>query len=491
VLRGIPNRIHPSGVVAMTKLLDVQKAALKASSGHHGFAFWMEMGLGKTLTALTEFLYLVTSREATRLVVVCPNSFKSGWVAEIDKQKIPVDYHIYESGGYNSAFLVKGFNEKPPVLIVNYEAIRRPNTQEYIHKFIAGRNAMIVFDESIQLKNNKSQQTKAAIELAKHFAYKRILSGKPQTQGPQDLWGQMRSIGQIEGSNFYVFRNTFCRMGGYMAKKVVGAQNEKLLAETINPHVFRASKADWLDLPPKLYTMREYKMTDAQQYQYNTMEHDFVTWLAENEFVAVDMALTKYIKLAQVQFGFIIDDDGKAHNLVEDAVNPRVIALKEIIDTEVTGKVVVVYHHRHAGEILLRALASYSPTYIRGQMTDAAIAGNRNTFNNDPNCRVILIQTIAGKYGHTLVGGTEPQDHCSTMVFAENTWSLDTRSQLEDRIHRIGQQGESCLYIDLFGSNLDKRVAGALQMKEDVFDAVFQHIHKSTSSLRRLAHQSR
>ena len=459
----------------MSNLLNVQKAALTASRNKAGFAFWLDMGLGKTLTTLTEFMRLAEEKEATRLVVICPNSFKQGWLAEIEKHNIPVEPLIYESGTNYGWFLNRSFY-KPPVLIVNYEAIRSEKTQAFILQFIKGRRAMIVFDESIQLKNNKSQQTKAAINLSGHFKFRRILSGRPTTQGPHDLWGQMRAIGQADGWNYYVWRNAFCRMGGYMAKQVVGAQNEEKLAEIINPHVFRATKDDWIDLPPKIFTMREYRLSPPQQRQYDSMEQEFVMWLREGQNVSVDMAITKYLKLAQIMFGFVIDEGGKAHNLVEPASNPRIVGIKEIIDTEVTGKTAIVYHHRHAGEVLLKTFADYGPTYIRGNMNSTDIAHNRDIFNNDPQCRVILLQASASRYGHTLVGGDEPQHHCSTMIFAESTWSLDTRSQLEDRIHRIGQKGDSCVYVDMFGTNLDKRIVQALQLKRDIFDAVFQHI---------------
>ena len=69
----------------------------------------------------------------------------------------------------------------------------------------------------------------------------------------------------------------------------------------------------------------------------------------------------------------------------------------------------------------------------------------------------MLLQAEAGKYGHTLVG--TPDDPCGTMIFFENSYSLDTRSQLEDRIHRIGTVAESCLYVDLSGSDIDARIA--------------------------------
>ena len=89
----------------------------------------------------------------------------------------------------------------------------------------------------------------------------------------------------------------------------------------------------------------------------------------------------------------------------------------------------------------------------------------------DGRARIMFVQADAGKYGHTLVG--TPDDPCGTMIFFENTYSLDTRSQIEDRIHRIGTVAESCLYVDLSGSDIDERIARALQRKENMFKAIF------------------
>jgi hypothetical protein len=75
-----------------------------------------------------------------------------------------------------------------------------------------------------------------------------------------------------------------------------------------------------------------------------------------------------------------------------------------------------------------------------------------------------------------LLGGEAARDHCSTMIFFENSYSLDTRTQVEDRIHRRGQRGENVLYIDLAGTELDRRVVRALQKKEDLYEAVFSKL---------------
>lgn len=454
--------------------LPVQIAALEACNGAAGYAYFMEQGLAKTRTALMDFLQRVAAREATRLVVFAPMSFKGGWVDEINKWEMPIQPHIFESGAdsANAWFLRQEF-KMAPALIVNYEAARSESTQQFILQFIDGKDAMVVFDESIQIGTHDAAQTVAAIGLSKHFAFRRVLSGKPQRKGPHDLWSQYRAIGKFDGFNYFAFRNAFCKMGGFKGKAVVGAINEDILQERIAPFTFRATKADWLpSLPAKMYTIRDYKLTKEMQSMYNSMEEDFVLWLSSDEVVAVDAAITKYIKMAQIQAGFILDENGKARVLVEPSKNPRVRLLKEVIEDEVTGKVIVPYSHKYVREILLSEFAYLNPAIIRGQMGDDEIREQKRRFNEDPDCRVIFLQTRAAKYGHTLLGGPEPENHCNTMWFFENTYSSDDRSQIEDRMHRTGQL-EQCLYGDFVATSLDRKMIEALQRNEEVFQTVF------------------
>lgn len=466
----------------MIELFDVQTAAITKSAQQRGFGYLMEQGLGKTSTVLSEFLTLSEQGLAQRLVVLCPNTFKSGWVDEIEKQGAPLSPFVMESGNeqHTRRFISREHNTAP-VLIVNYEAIRSDATMALIREFIKGRSAYIAADESIQISNHDSQQTKAAISLSKDFEYRRILSGKWMKQGPHEFWSQLRFIGMLDGYNYFAFKNRYCLTGGFRGKQIVGARNEQELAALVDPYVFKALKKDWTTLPPKLSTIREYKMTGPMLQHFNSMLNDFVTLLSNGDVVAVDIALSKYAKLAQIQTGFIYDEEGKVHELVPDSSNPRLNLLMNIMSDEVTGKVIVPYIHRHSEKVLRRALAAYQPAAITGGMSPEEISAEKKRFNEDPNCRVILLNKGA-KYGHTLNGGPEPENHCSTMVFYENDYSLDWRSQIEDRNHRHGQLGDACLYIDLVGTLIDKNIVTALQRKEDVFQSIMKFI---TTTVRR------
>lgn len=455
-----------------------QVEALKRSRGRYGFGYFMEQGLGKTSTTYLDFLDHAADGFVDRMVTISPNSFKGGWAEEVNKFDFPITPIVFESGDTASlsSLFKRGFNTRPN-LIVNYEALRSQSTRDLIREFIGERNGYVAADESIKLKDPSTDTVKAAIEIAQVFKMRRILSGKPMAQGPHDLWAQMRFIGQLQGRNFYPFKSAFCKMGGFKMKQVMGAQNEDILAELIDPHVFRATKAEWTDLPPKNYTLREYEMSPEQKKMYRQMEDEFVLWLDNNEHVAVDIAISKYIKLAQIQAGFIIDGEGKVHVLVEPKKNARMNALEDIIRDEIVGKVSVVYNHKVVRPMLYERFARYNPVHISGGMTPNEIEHNKRMFNNDPTCRIIFL-TKAAKYGHTLLGGPEPENHCSTQIFFENTYSLDDRSQLEDRSHRYGQLGESMSYYDIVGTPLDRNAAKALQRKESVFQSVFKNIGK-------------
>jgi hypothetical protein len=270
-------------------------------------------------------------------------------------------------------------------------------------------------------------------------------------------------------------------MGGFKMKQVIGAQNEEILAELISPHVFRATKSDWTNLPSKLYSQREYDLPPNMRAMYKQMENEFVLWLENGDDVSVNAAITKYIKLAQISSGFIIREDGGVEELVDPKSNPRVSLLKEIIEREVTGKVVVAYHHRHTLDILKEVLRDCNPAIIQGGLSEYSIRLEKDKFNKQPECRVLLAQIRASKYGHTLLGGPEPENRCSTMIFFENTYSLDDRSQVEDRIHRHGQTSNGVLYIDMFGTSLDYRVNRALQRKEGIFQSVFRATSSSSA----------
>src|SRR4029077_3094699 len=154
------------------------------------------------------------------MIVVAPNSFKRGWADEIEKHGLHFDAHVFVSGAKaNDKWLATVKYSKAPILIINYEAIRAAEVLLRLLAWARVKPTLVVLDESIQIKTHNTTQTKAALTLACAASFVRLLTGRPQTQGPHGLYPQLRAIGLFEGQRFWAFRNDFCLMGGWQNKQ--------------------------------------------------------------------------------------------------------------------------------------------------------------------------------------------------------------------------------------------------------------------------------
>lgn len=442
----------------------VQLEALKYSQGRKHFAFFMEMGLGKTALILAEYAALVQQGLVDHLLVVCPNSLKGVWLDEMEKVGFPKSI---EGAAWPNNFVHHTANR---VMVMNYEACITNTGTNFMMKGLSQSRTMLVIDESTQVKNPQARRTRVLINACKNAAYVRLLSGQPIVQGPHDLWSQLRCLGQFSGLNYYAYRNLFCTMGGFMGKQVMGAKDPAALNEILRLISFRAKKDDWLDLPKQIYTTRNIVMSREQQKHYDLMKKYLITKIAEKEIDA-QMVITQMLKLQQISSGFIIDETHKVHAI--PGGNPKINALDEIME-EATGKVLIFTHFRESTRLVMEHLEKYIPMVIQGDMSPEELDNSKKAFETRSKCRVMVCQVQSAKYGLTLLGGSG-DDRCATTVFYENSFSLDSRIQAEARNHRIGQD-KSVVYIDLPASDIERVVVKALRKKQDVATAIVDYV---------------
>jgi len=451
---------------------EVQQAALNKAEGNSGFGYLMEMGLGKSAVYLNEGVDLIGKGLIDGFGVVCPPSLKTNWMDEVVKWNVPKEIKAYKWPE-----VPPNDSNRPFMQVINYEAFSGGAQRGYshFHNVAKKKRLMVGLDESVQIKGNESLRTKNLLALSPFLTHRRIMSGAPVTQGPMDAWAQLRFLGAIKGSSYHGFKTKFCKMGGWMNKKVIGCRYPEELYALFDAHGFRARKEDWTDLPPKVYHTREVGLSEKQRKHYKEMEASFITQVVTDEFIEAAQVVTQLLKLQQISSGFIIDGDKNAH--VIDDEPPKYRELLSIAE-QVRGKVLVFTHFRHTTTLLHQKLQKdYNAAIMIGGDDDKNDA-EKARFNNDPECRMFVIQLDTGKYGHTLNGGPEPENHCSTSVYYENTFNLDTRLQSEDRNHRHGQQGDMVNYFDLVSSPVDTRAILALQKKLDIASEVVDGIKR-------------
>lgn len=437
----------------------VQLEALRRSHEHGKYAYFLEQGMGKSAIWLNEWVEQFSDIDTC--IILSPNSFKQDWAAAPSEWGLNVKSHVWP---YDEFTL--GKKGELNLFCMNYEAVRGSGFA-HVSKMMDKRPCALIVDESTAIKNYKSQTARAVLDLSKRAKVVRLLNGTPMGNNVLDLYPQLRTIGELNGVNPYVFRNRYAIQGGWMGKQIIGVKNEEELHKILEGCSFRALKSDWLDLPPKISISVQLEMTPNQHKHYSEMLRDFCTLVSGHEYTA-QMVISRLEKLRQISSGILIDG-GKFTLIDPPENNPKIKAFFDIYESG-PGKVVLVHYYSKIGHILLEQLEKLNPAFLRGGMKPSEIAFQKAKFNTDPSCRVLVAQITASSRAHTLLGG-EGDDRANRMVFHDLTFSLTDKEQVNDRIHR-GVQDKTCLYYHLLLSPVDKAQLAALEKKGEMVDLV-------------------
>lgn len=483
-------------VLDFNDLYEVQQRAIEEAGDKSGFAYFLEQGLGKTRTVLYEFHNKVVRGLADVLVIVCPRSLRGAWRDEAIEIGLSYPIVLMENEKKTRAALNE-IGRQPLILVMHYEQVLTHGSAILTAMLERKKKVYIALDESVRIKKHSSVigdklyllanakeriqrgKKKELIDVVTRVSadFKRILSGTPAPQGAHDLWNQFRFLGHMDRTPYYAWRSLYCRMGGFMGKKILGWQNLDLMRERTGWFAFRAKKVDWTDLPEKIQMPpREVDMTPAQRQAYLEIMHEFVLEFGPDDFLTVEMAITVKNKLQQIASGWVFDNEKNVREIVPLEDNPKLQEAREIIEN-LDSKILVFYYFKPTRGYLeqLAAQMGVGHVFLESGLKDAEFDARKRAFNEDDDIKVAFCQTDAVKEGHTLLG-TEAQP-CHTTLFVENSYSLYARAQAEDRNHRHGQRNV-VTYHDIVTSREDKEIIKALQRKASMQEAV---LHEFTA----------
>lgn len=440
-------------VDAMEKMAKIERARGVASG-----AIFADPGLGKTWAAFNLILHRFKKGQAKNAIICVPSYLVSNW--ENEAKIVGFDQEV--------AFVPYGLPTKDlhkwAVNVTYYQRLLTDDFDYHMDR-VRHKSAVVIWDESQSIKNFTAKTTKQAMMLSKESPYVYPMSGTPMEK-VTDYWPQLRIAKGISGINPIEFRNRFAKMGGYKGKEVVGIRNEEQLRTILEGCAFEAAEEDyWKDAPPKSWTVINHELTPKQKELYRQMEIERLITLDESE-VSAAMVITMMNKLQQIACGFVFDDQRRAHQIMPDDQNPRIKALKAKLEATPT-KTYVVCVHRPVMDQLRRVFPEAA--YMYSGMEPSEQQDQKNRFNGDPTCRLMLAPESIGKAGHTLIGEAGP-NRCRTMIFYQNEYSIITRQQAEKRPHRQGQD-MPVEYCDIVATKEDARVIKALQRKKDIVRA--------------------
>jgi len=444
-------------------------AVLRFQYEEYGGLF-LEQGLGKTKIMLD----IIANSQTRHTLVLAPNGLHANWYHKEAPEHFPDDYCAYYWKGKPTSkkakntlryFLDTFDNSIPSFLFMNVEAIRtKDGLATCIHYLRSRTKSLLVVDESTCIKNPKAQVTKTCFKLAEMVDRRFILTGTPMTQGPLDLYSQMKFLHEKAPGcrTWTAFKNKYAIQEQQYAgmrsfTAIVGYRNLDQLTETLKPFTLRLTKRDCLDLPNKMWQTIHIEMTADQKKIYKELRDHALSELSFGGTVSSTLPLTTIIKLQQICSGFVVDDNGKEHELPCNKIH----ALLQIARS---SKPLVVFcsfrrNVKQVSKALSEVYGDDKVVEYIGGMDQQARTDARNKFQKGE--ADFIVCTSAGAKGITLT-------RASTMVYYSNTYQLETRLQSQDRIHRIGQT-ENCHYIDLVSpGTIDEVVLEALNNKEDL-----------------------
>jgi len=448
-----------------TKPFQHQRDALNAGGLHMDYAYFMEMGTGKTKVAIDNAVFMKKNLWIDWVIVIAPNSVYRNWIDEIQKHSdsnvihVHKDKSIYGDMTRHPERALKWF-------LINVEALSHKSGVEKLKSLLTRKNCrhLMILDESTTIKNRSAKRTRNICKLGKLANYRRILTGSPITKSPLDLYTQCEFLSpQLLGfDSFFTFRARYAvmqqiEMGGRQMLFPKYYTNLDELTDKLKTFSFRVRKKDCLDLPDKLYTVRKINLTVKQAEIYNRLKKFAYATINQDE-VSFANKLTEILRLHQVTNGFVKSDDGTIQ-VFDDC--PKLKELMDILeDTE--GKFIIWANYvQNIKTIINKLKEKYgvdSVVSIFGEVSTEDRQQAVSKFQNDDSCRFFVGNPSTGGYGLTLTSA-------SYVVYFSNSYNLEVREQSEDRAHRIGQD-KNVTYIDLIAENtIDEFIVSALDKK--------------------------
>lgn len=444
-----------------------QLEGVRYALDHKRCIFGDQPGLGKTLQAICS---VVKAHNEARIygesfpaLVVCPASLKINWQREFKKfaglNAIILDDRNKDT--WHRYYEMKKPDGEPlcPVFITNYESLkkffvcRRTKGKLNLRKDPiddrAGLFNSIIIDESHKCKSPKTQQSKLVYQLSRGRNFVFCLTGTPVVNNNTDLIQQLKILGRLDELGGYrKFVDRYC------AGPKLSSNMKELNFRLWKSCFFRREKQNVLtQLPEKSRQIITCDISNRKEYEDASGD------------------LIKYLR------SYKNADDDKVSRALRGEIMVKMGILKQI---SARGKVGAVSEFVHdvidGGEkLVLFAYLKEVVSALKEEFPDAVtVTGDDNVaqkqnavdrFQNDPDCKLIILNYKSGGTGLTLTAS-------SRVCFIEFPWTYSDCEQAEDRVHRNGQKNAVNAYYFLGNRTIDEYMYNVIQTKKDIANAV-------------------
>lgn len=445
-----------------------QLEGVRYALDHKRCIFGDQPGLGKTLQAICSVVKAHKEAkaygESFPVLVICPAALKVNWQREFKKfaglNSIILDdknrdnwHRFYE--------LCNGHGDPlSSVFITNYESLKkffvrdvkdhqRKTLRSYVFDERIKMFNSVIIDESHKCKSSKTQQSKFVEGICKGKRWVFALTGTPVVNNNTDLVQQLKILGRLDDFGGYKhFVERYC--DGPKQSSNLRELNYKLWMCCF----FRREKSKVLtQLPDK---MRQYITCDiTNRKEYDDAENDVIKYLRQYKNASDEKVARALRGAVMVKMGI----------LKQIAARGKIKAVSEFVHDVIDGgeKLIMFAYLKDVVE----ALKAEFPDAVTVTGSDDIKAKQNavDSFQNDPECKLIILNYKSGGTGLTLTAA-------SRVGFIEFPWTYSDCEQAEDRAHRNGQKNAVNCYYFLGDKTIDRYMYNVIQTKKDIANEV-------------------
>lgn len=422
-----------------------------------------DMGLGKTLQTIA-LLSMIYPQCAEPTLIIMPRSLLFNWEKELGRFAPQISHSTYYGTDRNLTESLKS-----NVVLTTYAVARNDVMKLKDVKFDC-----VVLDESQNIKNIGSQTTLAVQTLRSD--HRLALSGTPMENNLTELYSLFCFLNPTMFGSAEDFNSSYT----YPIQKYGDKDASKSLRRKIFPFILRRLKRDVLqDLPDRIDQTIYVEMNEKQSQLYNERRLSYRQHIEEaiakegvnkSQFLMFQ-ALSELRRIASVPESM---SDGMVSS-------PKIDELLESLAASVSfGHKSVVFFNFIAGlEIVMTRLEKLGIGFetMTGSTSASARKKVVERFQNDPDCKVLLMTLKVGGVGLNLTAA-------DTVYIFEPWWNKAAEEQAINRLHRFGQKSTVTAFSLITVGTIEEKILQLQEQKSELFNEL---ISADTASSKHLS----
>lgn len=399
----------------------------------------LDPGMHKTSISLKAFCVLKAEGIAKRALVIAPlRPVYRVWPEEVKKW---AEFNHLRVAILHDKDKDKAIAGDADLYVMNPEGLPWLMSEGRFKKLNADT---LIVDESSKFKHTKTQRFKQLKPVLTSFKRRWILTGSPNANGYENLFGQVYilDLGNALGQYITQYRFTYffpTGYGGYTWKLKSGA--DKAIQEKLKPLCLRLEAEDYIKMPKLIPNVIRVDLPAKARKTYDDLEEELFAKIDEGEVSAVNAAAAS-MKCSQVANGglYYHDNAGDGIQLVGDRKTAHIHdakteALRDLVNELNHSPLLVGYEFNHDLERLQAEFGKDLP-YIGSGVSMKRLAEIERAWNAGD---IPLLAGHPASMGH----GLNLQGAARHVAWYSITWDYELYDQFIRRVRRSGNKFSS------------------------------------------------